>query len=100
MLLQALEVCKSELSAFNKTISHNAFAITVLVLTFRIMTKTILTRTSNFHINCDGNRDIRSVKIAFVCCIMLLRQHLQNSKERNEYTTHIFKSKESEPAEL
>jgi hypothetical protein len=72
------------LSAFNKTISHNAFAVPVLVPTFGILdwtleeirnldikTRKILTTTGNFHINSDtdriyvrwrdGGRGIRSV---------------------------------------
>ena len=62
-------VCKiwsSELAGYNKFLSHNAFAVPVLILTFGLLdwtideidnidkkTRKILTMTGNFHKNSD-----------------------------------------------
>ena len=81
------KIWTGELSAYNKRIAHNAFAVPVLIPTFGILDWTIqeiehidtqirkiLCMTGNFHRNSDvdrlylqrkrGGRDLRSIQIA------------------------------------
>ena len=84
---------KSELSAYNKHVAHNAFTVPVLILTFGILnwivneieqidikTRKILCMTGNFHWNSDidhlylkrknGGRGLKSIKTRskYCCC--------------------------------
>ena len=102
------KIWSSELSAYNKHIAHNVFALPVLTPTFGIicwtiqeienldiMTRKILNMTGNFHRNSDidrlylprkmGGRGLKSIKLAYECRIISIRQHLLNSTHRNHY---------------
>ena len=63
------KIWKSELSAYNKHVGHNAFAVPVLIPTFGLLnwtineieqidikTRKVLCMTGNFHQNCDIDR--------------------------------------------
>ena len=59
------------------------------------MTRKILNMTGNFHRNSDidrlylprkmGGRGLKSIKLAYECRIISIRQHLLNSTHRNHY---------------
>ena len=93
------KIWSSELSAFNKTIAHNAFATPVITPTIGILdwtiqeikdidirTRKILSVTGNFHANSDvdrlfigpniGGRGLRSCQCLFESQIIALKQHL------------------------
>ena len=93
----------SELSAFNKTIAHNAFATPVITPTIGILDWTIqeikdidirnrkiLSATGNFHPNNDvdrlyigrniGGRGLRYCQRLFESRIIALKQHLHRNK--------------------
>ena len=104
---RAKTIWLSELSAFNKTIAHNAFATPVITPTIGILdwtiqeikdidirTRKILSVTGNFHPSSDvdrlytgqniGGRGLRSCQRLFTSRIIVLKQHLHCNKERNQ----------------
>ena len=101
------KIWSSELSAYNKHIAH-VFALPVLTPTFGIIcwtiqeienldiiTRKILNMTGNFHQNSDvdrlylprkmGGRGLKSIKLAYECRVISIRQHLLNRTHRNHY---------------
>ena len=99
------KIWSSELSAYNKHIAHNVFALPVLTPTFGIIcwtiqeienldiiTRKILNRTGNFHQSSDidrlylprkmGGRGLKSIKLAYECRIISIRQHLLQSTNK------------------
>ena len=95
------KIWTSELSAYNKNIAYNAFAVSVLIPTFGIpdwtiqrikhidtWTRKILCMTGNFHRNSDidrlylqrkrGGKGLKSRVIS-------IRQHLRTRKNKNCY---------------
>ena len=103
-LSRVKKIWSSELSAFNKTIAHNAFATpvttpTIVILDWTIQeikdidirTRKILSVTGNFHPNSDvdrlyigrntGGRDLRSCQRVFESRIIALKQHLHRNDE-------------------
>ena len=113
------KIWKSKLSAFNKTIAHNMFAVPVLKPTYGILdwtiqeirnidikTRKILSMTGNFHINSDvdclyiprseGGRGLKAIQTAFECGIVSLNHHLTRNKDRNQLLSIVFQSVENE----
>ena len=113
----ARKIWSSELSAYNKHIAHNVFTLPVLTPTFGIIcwtiqeienldiiTRKILNMTGNFHRNSDidrlylprkmGGRGLKSIKLAYECCIISIHQHLLNSTHRNHYLKCVVKHKQ------
>ena len=107
------KIWSSELSAFNKTIAHNAFATPVITPTIGILDWTIQeikdidirtwkisSVTGNFHPNCDadrlymgrniGGRGLRSCQHLFESRIIALKQHLHRNKERNQILNFVY----------
>ena len=107
------KIWSSELSAFNKTIAHNAFATPVITPTMGILdwtiqeikdtdirTRKILSVTGNFHPNSDvdrlyigrniGGRGLRSCQRLFESRIIALKQHLHRNKERNQILKFVY----------
>ena len=66
-----------------------------------IITRKILNMTGNFHRNSDidrlylprkmGGRGLKSIKLAYECRIISIRQHLLNSTHRNHYLKCVVK---------
>ena len=106
------KIWSSELSAYNKYISHNAFAVPVLMPTFGILkwskddlkqidlkTRKILTNTGNFHINGDidhlyiprksGGKGLKKIVTAYESRIILLTNHLTVNRNNNPYLTKV-----------
>ena len=107
------KIWSSELSAFNKTIAHNAFATPVITPTIGILDWTIqeikdidirnrkiLSATGNFHPNNDvdrlyigrniGGRGLRYCQRLFESRIIALKQHLHRNKERNQILNFVY----------
>ena len=107
------KIWSSELSAFNKTIAHNAFATPVITPTIGILdwtiqeikdidirTRKMLSVTGNFHPNGDvdrlyigrniGGRGLRSCQRLFESRIIALKQHLHRNKERNQILNFVY----------
>ena len=86
------KIWTSELSAYNKHIAHNAFAVPALITTFGILdwiiqeiehidtqTRKILSMTRNFQRNSDidwlyllrkrADRGLKSIRIAYKSCV-------------------------------
>ena len=112
-LSRVKKIWSSELSAFNKTIAHNAFATPVITPTMGILdwtiqeikdtdirTRKILSVTGNFHSNSDvdrlfigqniGGRGLRSCQRLFEGRIIAFKQHLHRSKERNQILNFVY----------
>ena len=112
-LSRVKKIWSSELSAFNKTIAHNAFATPVITPTMGILdwtiqeikdtdirTRKILSVTGNFHPNSDvdrlyigrniGGRGLRSCQRLFESRIIALKQHLHRNKERNQILNFVY----------
>ena len=108
------KVWSSELSALNKCLAHNTFAVPLLTQTFGILdwnadelekldvkTRKILTYTGNFHINgdCDrlyvprkdGGRGLKSVYTSFQSRIVAIRQYLHQASVRNPFLAQVEK---------
>ena len=102
-LSRVKKIWSSELPAFNKTITHYAFATPVLtprigtiqeIKDIDIRTRNILLVTGNFHPSSDvdrlytgqniGGRGLRSCQRLFTSRIIVLKQHLHCNKERNQ----------------
>ena len=100
------EIWSSELSADNKVIAHNAFAVPVLIPAIGVLdwtideikdtdikTRKILTLTRNFHPNSDvhrlymqksfGGRGLSQVESSYEKRIIAIRQHLIKNLRRN-----------------
>ena len=112
-LSRVKKIWLSELTAFNKTIAHNAFAIPVIAPTMVILdwtiqeikdidlrTRKILSVIGNFHPNSDvdqlyigrniGGRGIKSCQRLFESRIIALKQLLHRSKERNQILNFVY----------
>ena len=100
----------SELSAYNKHLAHNTFALPLLTPTFGIVdwtireienldTRKILNMTENFNRNSDidrlylprrnGGRGLKNVKALYESRIISISQYLKLNKERNIYLREI-----------
>ena len=107
------KIWSSELSAYNKVIAHNAFAVPVLIPTIGVLdwtigeikdidikTRKILTLTRNFHPNSDvdrlymqksfGGRGLRQVQSSYESRIIAIRQHLIKNIHRNSSLECIY----------
>ena len=112
-LSRVKKIWLSELTAFNKTIAHNAFAIPVIAPTMVILdwtiqeikdidlrTRKMLSVIGNFHPNSDvdqlyigrniGGRGIKSCQRLFESRIIALKQLLHRSKERNQILNFVY----------
>ena len=108
------KIWRSELSAFNKQIVHNCFALPVLTPTFGILgwtlqdvkdidihTHKILNMKSNFNRDNDidrlyisrsmGGRGLRSIQTANDIRIISLKQHLMNNITISDYGKSVGK---------
>ena len=107
------KIWSSELSAYNKHIAHTVLALPVLtpigiicwtiqeIENLDIINRKILNMTGNFHRNTDidilylprkmGGRGLKSIKLAYECRIISIRQHLLNSTHRNHYLKCVVK---------
>jgi hypothetical protein len=106
------KIWSSELSAYNKMIAHNSFAIPVLVYTFGVLTwsiseldeidvktRKLLTLTGNLHRNGDvdriymprseGGRGLKSVRTAFDIRLISLRQHIIQASDANPFMRKV-----------
>ena len=113
------KIWKSKLSAFNKSIAHNMFAVPILTPTYGILdwtieeiknidikTRKILCMQRSFHINSDtdclyiprsdGGRGLKSIQTAFECRIISLSHHLNRNKNRNYIMNFINIAEEIE----
>ena len=108
-----VRIWKSELSAFNKQIAHNCFALPVLTPTFGILdwtlqniedidirTRKISNMTSNFNRNSNidplyiprsmGGRGLKSIQTALDMRITSLKQHLENNKSGSAIMEKVY----------
>ena len=106
------KIWPSELSAYNKDIAHNSFALSVLIPTFGIIdwsiqdikdldikTRKQLTMSGNFHPNSDidllyiqrnlGGRGLRQIQRVFESLIISIRQYLLRNRNRNMNIAYI-----------
>ena len=111
------KIWKSELSAYNKHIAHNAFAIPVLTPTFGLLnwtkdeiehidiqTRKILCMTGNFHRNSDidrlylqrknGGRGLKCIRTSYEARIIAAKIHLQRQSIKNKYLACVLKHEE------
>ena len=111
------KIWSSELSGYNKLISHNAFAVPVLIPTFGLLdwtideinsidkkTRKILTMTGNFHKNSDidrfymprklGGRGIKEIMTAYERRAVSAKQLLTQIKKNNRYLSKVIESEE------
>ena len=89
---RAKKIWKSELSAHNKHVAHNAFAVPLLIPTFGLLNWTI---TRNFHQNSaidrlylqckNGDRGLKCIKRAYEEKIVAARRHLLSQRNKNKY---------------
>ena len=107
------KIWSSELSAYNKVVSHNAFAVPVLIPAIGVLdwtigeikdidikTQKILTLTRNFHPNSDVDRlymqkslggcGLRQVQSSYESRIIAIRQHLIHNLHRNSALEYIY----------
>jgi hypothetical protein len=112
-LRRVRKIWSSELSAVNKTIAHNAFAIPVLTPTFGLLpwtihelkkldveTRKLLCATGNFHVNgdidrlyiprTDGGRGLKSAYSSYQVRIISLYHHLVKSDRRNPFLKEVI----------
>ena len=112
-LSQVKKKWSSELSAFNKTIAHNAFTTPVITPTIGILdwkiqeikeidirTRKNLSVTGNFHSNSDvdrlyigrnvGGRGLISCRCLFESRIIALKQYLHRNKERSQNLNFVY----------
>ena len=106
------KIWSSELSAYNKHLAHNTFALPVLTPTFGILdwticetenlditTRKILNMTGNFNRNSDIDRlylpcrngciGLKNVKTLYESRIISISQHLKLNRERNKHLREI-----------
>ena len=111
------KIWSSELSAYNKHLARNTFALPVLSLTFGILDRTIcefenldittrkiLNMTGNFNRNSDidrlylprrnGGRGLKNVKTLYESRKMSISQHLKLNRERNKYLRKVVAHEE------
>ena len=111
------KIWSSELSAYNKHLAHNTFALPVLTPTFGILdwtireienlditTRKILNMTGNFNRNSDidrlylprrnGGRGLKNVKTLYESRIISISQHLKLNRERNKYLREVVAHEE------
>ena len=109
---------KSGLSAYNKHVFHNAFAVPVLIPTFGLLnyttnkieqidikTRKILCITGNFHRNSDIGRlylkrengvgRLKCIKTTYEARIIAARRHLLPQKNTNRYLACVINHEES-----
>ena len=107
------KIWSSELSAYNKVIAHNAFAVPVLIPTIGVLdwttseikdidikTRKILTLTQNVHPNSVvdrlymqksfGGRGLRQVQSSYESRIIAIKQHLIKNLHRNSVLEYIY----------
>ena len=95
------KIWTSELSAYNKHIARNAFAVPVLIPTFGLLdwtileiehidtqTRKMLCMTGNFHRNSDvdrlrkcGGRGLKSIQIAYESRVISIRQEKEKTRK-------------------
>ena len=106
------KIWSSELSAYNKHLAHNTFALPVLTPTFGILdwtireienlditTRKILNMIGNFNRNSDidrlylprrnGGRGLKNVETLYESRIISISQHLKLNRERNKYLREV-----------
>ena len=106
------KIWSSQLSAFNKVIAHNSFAVPVIIPSIGILdwcmeeikeidirTRKILCMTHNFHPKSDvdrlytqracGGRGLRQIQRAYESRIIAIRQHLIRNKNRNRSLDYV-----------
>ena len=109
---------KSKLSAYNKHVANNAFAVPVLIPTFGLLTWTInaieqidiktrktLCMTGYFYRNSDidrlylkrrnGGRGLKCIKTTYEARIVAARRHLLSQKNTNRYLACVINHEES-----
>ena len=107
------KIWSSELSAYNKVIAHNAFAVPVLIPTIGVLdwtigeikdidikTQKVLTLTQTFHPNnvvdrlymqkSFGRRGLKQVQSSYESSIIAIRQHLIKNLHRNSVLEYIY----------
>ena len=107
-LTRTKKIWKSNLSAFNKSIAHNMFAVPVLTPTFGILdwtlqeikqldikTRKMLSMCGSFHVNSDvdclyiprseGGRGLRSIQVSYESQIISLSHHLTKKYRQKLY---------------
>ena len=112
------KIWKSKLSAYNKHVAHNAFAVLVLIPTFDLLnwtineteqidikTRKILCMTRNFHRNSDidrlylkrknGGRGLKCIKTTYEARFLAVRRHLLSQKNTNRYLACVINHEES-----
>ena len=112
------KIWKSELSAQNKVIAHNSFAVPILTPTFGILdwnkdeveaidikTRKILATTGNFHRNSsvdrlymtreDGGRGLNSVYDVFIPRLISLVDHLKSASPGHKYLNLVLQHEET-----
>ena len=117
------KIRKSKLSTFNKTITHNMFAVPVLKPTSSTLDWTIqeirnidnktrkdLSITGNFNINSDvdclyiprsqGGRGLKAIQTAYECGMVSLNHHLTRNKDRNQFLSIVCQSKENDSGRI
>ena len=117
-LTRTKKIWKSNLSAFNKSIAHNMFAVPVLTPTFGILdwtlqeikqldikTRKLLSMCGSFHVNSDvdclyiprseGGRGLRSIQVSYESRIISLSHHLTKNIDRNYIINFINTSEEN-----
>ena len=112
------KIWSSELSGYNKFISHNGFAVPVLVPNFGPLdraideicsidkkTRKIITMTGNFHKNSDTDRffiprkldgrGIKEIMTTHKCRIVFAKQHLTQNKKNDKYLSKVIECEEN-----
>ena len=112
------KIWKSKLSAYNKRVTYNAFAVTVLIPTFGLLnwtvneieeidfkTKKILCITGNFHQNSDtdhlylkhknGGRRLKCIKTTYEARIVAPRRHVLSQRNKNKYLVCVINHEEN-----
>ena len=107
-LTRAKKIWKSNLSAFNKSIVHNMFAVPVLTPTFGILdwtlqvikqldikTRKTLSMCGSFHVNSEvdclhiprseGGKGLRSIQVSYESQIISLSHHLTKKYRQKLY---------------
>ena len=108
------KIWKSELSAYNKHVAHNGFAVPVLMPTFGLLiwtineieqidikTRKILCMTGSFHRSFDIDRLYlkrknggRGLKTTYEASIVAARRHLLSQRNTNRYLACVINHEE------
>ena len=123
-ILRVRKIWSSEFSGYNKFISHNTFAVPVLIPNFGLLdcttdeidgiakkkTRKILTMTGNFHKNSNidrlymprklDGRGTKEMMSTYESRIVSAKQHLTQSKKNNKYLKKSMKVKKMVSLEL